>query len=186
MIEEKAYLVREFMERFGLRHARTLLDYIDKRVNIPTKHNIFVTNFNVVKTGCLLIELLELVGLQFDQLLVRCTSIRERVEYYVSAYMMQVQGEQEMRFLLLEKDIENRDALELITNHEIFSFLKSQYAENVVKEIWRSPYATKDLIFQASTNFYLLFEYYNCREDEEQKRRLFFNKTVKNIENHAM
>ena len=52
-----------------------------------------------------------------------------------------------MRFLLLEKDIENRDALELITNHEIFAFLKTQYADNVVKEIWRSPYATKDLIF---------------------------------------
>jgi hypothetical protein len=62
-----------------------------------------------------------------------------------------------MRYLLLEKDIEDRDALELITNYQIFNFLKSQYAENVVKEIWRSPYATNDLIFSASTNFYLLF-----------------------------
>ena len=62
-----------------------------------------------------------------------------------------------MRFLLLEKDVNNRDALELISNYEVYSFLQSQYADNVVKEIWRSPYATQDLIFQASTNFYLLF-----------------------------
>jgi hypothetical protein len=52
-----------------------------------------------------------------------------------------------MRYLLLEKDVENRDALELITNFHIYTFLKSQYSENVVKEIWRSPYATNDMIF---------------------------------------
>ena len=63
MIDEKAYLIREFMERFMLRHARQLLDHIDRAVSVPTKHNIFVTNFNVVKTGCLLIEMMELIGL---------------------------------------------------------------------------------------------------------------------------
>jgi hypothetical protein len=30
-----------------------------------------------------------------------------------------------MRYLLLEKDIEDRDALEIITNYQIFNFLKS-------------------------------------------------------------
>jgi hypothetical protein len=39
--------------------------------------------------------------------------------------MNQVSGEQEMRYLLLEKDIEDRDALELITRLEIISFLRS-------------------------------------------------------------
>jgi hypothetical protein len=62
MIEEKCFLIREYIEFFQLRHARTLLDQIDKKVNIPNKSNIFVTNFNVVKTGCLLIELLGLIG----------------------------------------------------------------------------------------------------------------------------
>ena len=62
-----------------------------------------------------------------------------------------------MRFLLLEKDIDERDSLDLITHFSIFSFLESQFAENVVKEIWRSPYATYDSIFTASTNYYFLF-----------------------------
>ena len=61
--------------------------------------------------------------------------------------MEQVSGEAEMRFLLLEKDIDNRDSLELITNFEIYAFIKTQYADRVVKEIWRSAYATHDLIF---------------------------------------
>lgn len=91
-----------------------------------------------------------------------------------------------MRYLLLEKDFDDRDALELITVYEIVSFLRTQYAENVVKEIWRSPYATNDMIFQASTNYFLLFQYYNCIQDDEKNYRLLRGKNVKNIENHSM
>lgn len=56
--------------------------------------------------------------------------------------MLEVEKESEMKHLLLEKDFEHRDALDLITRFEITEFLESQYAENVVKEIWRSLYAT--------------------------------------------
>lgn len=67
-----------------------------------------------------------------------------------------------MRFLLLEKDIENRDALDIITSYKIFAFLESKFADNVVKEIWRSPYSTNDSLFSASTNHKLTFEFWNC------------------------
>ena len=100
--------------------------------------------------------------------------------------MEQVSGEQEMRYLLLEKDFEDRDALDLITRFQIFDFLRSPYAENVVKEIWRSPYATSDSIFSASTNFFLLFEYYDFIQDEEINKRLGKGKDIKKIKNHSM
>ena len=61
--------------------------------------------------------------------------------------MDEVTNESEMRYLLLEKDMDDRDPLELITNYEIVSFLRTKYAENVVKEIWRSSYASNDQIF---------------------------------------
>ena len=130
--------------------------------------------------------MLELLSQQFDQLKVRCKSIRTRIEELVSKYMMQVSGEQEMRYLLLEKDVDERDSLDLITHYQIFSFLESQFAENVVKEIWRSPYATNDSIFTASTNYYFLFQYYNCVQDNEIQRRFWNGKRIENIENHPM
>jgi len=37
--------------------------------------------------------------------------------------MQEVSGEQEMRYLLLEKDFLDRDALELITNYDITKLL---------------------------------------------------------------
>lgn len=46
--------------------------------------------------------------------------------------MEKVEREQEMRYLLLEKDIENRDSLDLINKFQIWEFLESQFAENVV------------------------------------------------------
>ena len=186
MINEKAYLIREFMERFNLRNARVLLDNIDRLSNFQNKQNILVTNFNVVRTACLLIEILELISIQFEQLSVRCQSIRERIEEKVAKYLDEVSTEAEMRYLLLEKDMDDRDSLEMITVYEIISFLRTQYAENVVKEIWRSAYATNDMIFQASTNFYLLFQYYNCIQDDEKNFRFTRGKNVKNIENHSM
>ena len=89
------------------------------------------------------------------------------IEELVSEYMMKVSGEEEMRYLLLDKDFEDRDALDIITTHNITSFLQSRFAENVVFEIWRSPYATNDLIFTASTNFHFLFDWYDCIMDQE-------------------
>ena len=46
--------------------------------------------------------------------------------------MEKVDREQEMRYLLLEKDFENRDSLDLITKFQISEFIQSQFAENVV------------------------------------------------------
>ena len=62
MIEQKNYLIRHYMDFFQIRHARLLLDIIEKRSTVASKQNIFVQNFNVVKTGCLLIEMLELLS----------------------------------------------------------------------------------------------------------------------------
>ena len=58
--------------------------------------------------------------------------------------MNKVDTELEMRYLLLEKDFDYRDSLDLITIHKIFAFLESKFADNVVKEIWRSPYSTNN------------------------------------------
>ena len=123
MIDQKCFLIREYLDYFQLRNARQLLDFMEKKVTIPNKLNILVSNFNVVLTGCLLIEVLDLVGAKFDQLKVRCDKIKTKIEDHVSKYMARVTHQDEMRYLLLEKDMEDRDAIDLITKYEIYSFL---------------------------------------------------------------
>ena len=62
MIDQKCFLIRQYLDCFLLRHARSLLDHMEKRVMIKDKTNLLVTNFNVTLTGCLLIEILELIS----------------------------------------------------------------------------------------------------------------------------
>lgn len=62
MIDQKCFLIRQYLDYFQLRHARILLDYMEKRILVKDKTNILVTTFNVTLTGCLLIEILELIS----------------------------------------------------------------------------------------------------------------------------
>lgn len=89
----------------------------------------------------------------------RCKNLRADIIKLATEYMNRVDSEYEMKYLLLEKDFEYRDSLDIITKQKIDEFLKSQLAENVVREIWRSAYATSDSIVSASTNHMLTFKF---------------------------
>ena len=47
--------------------------------------------------------------------------------------MNEVQSEDEMRFLLLEKDLDNRDALNMIDDNNLADLLKHPFAQNIVQ-----------------------------------------------------
>lgn len=98
--------------------------------------------------------------------------------------MTRVDSEYEMKYLLLDKDFEYRDSLDLITKHRVMEFLESQLAENVVKAIWRSAYATQDSILSASTNHMLTFKFWDCVRDLEFDQPFCRFKDVKKIEAH--
>ena len=88
----------------------------------------------------MLIELLAQIGSKFYQVRVRSQTLRHRIEEVTKQYMNKVETELEMRYLLLEKDFEDRDALDLITIHKIYPMLESKFADNVVKEISMQDY----------------------------------------------
>jgi len=46
--------------------------------------------------------------------------------------MNEVQSEDEMRFLLLEKDLDNRDALNMIYDNNLVDMLQHPFAQNIV------------------------------------------------------
>ena len=68
MLEFKAYLMRQYIERMKISHTRQFLKYVRSKIKIMGKNNILVLNLNVVKCACLLIENLADVGLRFNQL----------------------------------------------------------------------------------------------------------------------
>jgi hypothetical protein len=77
----------------------------------------------VVKAACLLIELLMAVKHQFGFMERRVEEIKNKILSIASQYMSQVTSEEEMRYLLLEKDLDNNDALILIYNFDLIDLL---------------------------------------------------------------
>jgi len=47
-----------------------------------------------------------------------------------------------MRFLLLEKDLDSRDALNMIYDNNLADLLQHPYAQNIVEQIWRKAWAS--------------------------------------------
>lgn len=125
MLEFKCFLVRQFSDRLLMRHARRLLDTLDIKIAAKNKQNILVLNLNIVKGACLVVEMLEVLAQKFNSLSVRCSQIRQRIIALVREYLKHVETEAEMKYLLLEKDAEHRDALDLISRYKIAEFLES-------------------------------------------------------------
>lgn len=122
---------------------------------------------NVVKSACLLIELLSKVRAKFSFVSRRVIEIRKHIAHMAVEYMADVNTEEEMRFLLLEKDLDNRDALNLIYDNKLTELLNNPFAQNIVLQIWGSPYNNSQSVASVSSNHNLLWNYNHCRYDWE-------------------
>ena len=144
-----------------------------------------VHTLNVVKAGCLLIELLNKVKSNFGFMVRQITEIEARITSICVEFMNQVSSEDEMRFLLLEKDLDNRDALNMIYDNNIASLLEHPFAQNIVHQIWTSPYNNSQSFFCASANHKLLWDYNHCRYDAEARLRFYKKRSLKTMGCHG-
>ena len=122
-LEAKAFLLKRFMTHMRFEQAAKFLEIIEYGIYDSSRGNIFVHTLNVVKAACLLIELLMAVKHQFGFMERRVEEIKNKILSIASQYMSQVMSEEEMRYLLLEKDLDNNDALILIYNFDLIDLL---------------------------------------------------------------
>ena len=108
----------------------------------------------------------------------RVNEIKAQIIKIATEYMAEVSSEEEMRFLLLEKDLDNRDALNMIYDNDLVELLKNPFAQNIVLQIWASPYNNTSSIASVSTCHNLLFNYNHCRYDMEQQLRFYRKKDL--------
>jgi len=76
MLEAKAFLLKRFINKMKFDQAMQFLEAIEKGVKNKSRGNILIMTLNVVKSSCLLVELLELVKDNFSFLERRILEIR--------------------------------------------------------------------------------------------------------------
>ena len=82
----------------------------------------------MVKSACLIIELLNKVKKKFSFMDRRVQETQGLILRIGVEYMNEVTTEDEMRFLLLEKDLDSRDALNMIYDNNLIELLKNPFA----------------------------------------------------------
>ena len=184
MLESKAYLLKRFIARMSYDQAIDFLEAIEKGVKNQSRGNILILTLNVVKSACLLIELLEKVRDSFGFLDRRIDEIRSVIVNIAKEYMNRVDNEEEMRYLLLEKDIDYRDPLNTIYDYQVVELLENPYAQKIVTGIWESKFNVSSSIFAASSAHNLLFNYDHCRYDMEKKTRFYSSKDINSFGTH--
>lgn len=100
-------------------------------------------------------------------------------------YMQRVENEEEMQYLLLETDIDNRDSLMIIYDYNIVELLENVYAQKIVLSIWESKYNVSSSLFATSSIYNLLFNYNHVRYDMEKKMRFSKPKDINQFGTHA-
>jgi hypothetical protein len=115
----------------------------------------------------------------------RVDEIKSKIVAIAAQYMSQVASEEEMRYLLLEKDLDNNDALNHIYNLDLVDLLSNPIAQNIVENIWTSPYNNSQSIAVASSIHNLLFNWNDCRSDKEAQMRFYFKKDLNTIGCHG-
>lgn len=90
-----------------------------------------------------------------------------------------------MSYLLLEKDFDNRDSLDIVYDVQISELLENPYAQKIVSNIWESKYNVSSCIFAASTVHNLLWNFNHCRFDMEKQMRFTQGKDLAKIGTHG-
>ncbi|CDW87773.1 transient receptor potential cation subfamily member 4 [Stylonychia lemnae] len=173
LLEAKCFLLTRFINKMNFEQANKFLEAVDQRVSDSSKGNILILTLNAIKATCLLIELIEKVKSQFGFLSRRVFEVRQKLIKIATAYMNDIQSEEEMRFILLEKDLDERDSLNIIYDCEIIELLKNPFSQNIVQQIWSSQYNNSHSLFSVSSLHKMLFNYNHCLYDEEENLRFY-------------
>jgi hypothetical protein len=79
----------------------------------------------------------------------------------------------EMKNYLYDKDLDGRDCLTFIWEHDIRDFMVNPLVAKLVHEIWDSPYKVSGTLFNASSLHEMTFFWRHNKTDIESDRRFY-------------
>ena len=87
-----------------------------------------------------------------------CRNFNIKIMDIALKYIDQVDDENCLTFLVLEKDYMNRDTLKIAVQYELLNLIQSQKIEAVILKILNSDYDTSGSIFQMSTSYQIMMQ----------------------------
>lgn len=80
----------------------------------------------------------------------------EQVKIMIIEYIESIDNENFLTSIMLEKDYNNRDSLQIAVDLEVLDLIQAPKVEAVIKRIWNSDYDTSGSIFQMSSAYQII------------------------------
>lgn len=117
------------------------------------ENNLFSHCANPLLNMCLMYEFLLLLTKKFFSLSYTCNQLMDQVKKMIIEYIQSVDDENFLTSVMLEKDYEGRDSLQIAVELELLDLVQAPKVEAVIKRIWNSDYDTSGSFFEMSTPF---------------------------------
>ncbi len=91
----------------------------------------------------LIVQLIELTGIfasRFDHMRLQFERIVTSLNRLGVTLLEEVNMDQQMKFILFDKDLDDRDVIGLILQYHLVDFLSNTMIEKIANEVWNGPY----------------------------------------------
>lgn len=126
---------------------------------------------------CLLYEFLSLLMKKFFSLSYSCRILMEHIKVLILNYIESVDDENFFTFIMLEKDFQGRDALQIAVELELLDLIQAPKVEAVIKRIWNSDYDTSGSLLEMSTP-YQIFQNHSFDRNIELEMRFYKKRNI--------
>ena len=138
----------------------------------------FATNFLLVALN--LYEVWNLISREYPLLNAAVNNLTTHI-IHVAWNFIEEMKEDKIRVILYEKDFDNRDSLEIISNHNICDLLNNKNMEKVAIDVWESEYDIKGNLIECSSAFTILKANTFTTSRDYVKEYLFFSFKHRNL-----
>jgi len=181
-IEIYLYILRKYIESTDLDDAIRYADAVDNILGHAFVEEHFWKFFNPIKIIALLIEITKTLDSMFPSMMMRFTKIIDDLNNLGSDIINQISVDSIMKFILYDKDIENRDTIGIILDNHIIDFLNNAIVEKIANEVWNGPFDLAKNPLQSTSSLYKLIMHHKLFGDKDVEAGLRNNLFVRNFE----
>jgi len=188
-IEIYLYILRKYVESADLDDAIKYADAVEAILDQEFVEEHFWKFFNPIKIIALLIELTKQFDSQFPSMMMRFQKIVEDLNSLGTDILNDVNVDSIMKFILYDKDIENRDTLEIILENQIIDFLDNSIVEKIANEVWSGPFDFAKNPLPSMSGLYKLITHHKLCGDKDVVaglRNKLFDRDVENMQTHKV
>ena len=156
-IEYYLFLLLRYKQYVSLAHSKTFFNQINKCLSYHEAEIAFVIGQpNPMKITILIIELVLEIMKSITVMKIMGNKILADLISFVQKMQAQVENENQLRQIFYDKDIANREVINIIGSNNLISLLENKNMQVIISDIWSGPYPLEGKMRQTTSSLYFL------------------------------